>query len=273
MGVRDVDVLVRDHLPLVDRAVREMRLALPAWVDPADLASAGRLALTRAAQDFDEDRGVRFAAYAVHRVRGALVDELRHFDWAARSLRTRARTRDMAEEMLTGALGRRPTVAELAVHLDTTPADLHVLDHDLHRAVVLSTHALPDSTADVPTALPKPEEELLERERRAYLRDAVATLPPRLQRVARGLFYDDETVADVARDLSVTESRVCHMRAEALSLLAGALARVLDGWITEQRVDGVAARRREAYYASVAAASGYKARLAAPTSGEISRTA
>src|SRR5689334_15129313 len=109
LSSRELDDLVRAHLPLVGHLVRELLGRVPAHVSRDDLASAGMAALASAAKNFDPARGTPFTAFAATRIRGALLDELRGLDWASRSVRSRARRVEAAEQQLTATLGRVPT--------------------------------------------------------------------------------------------------------------------------------------------------------------------
>jgi RNA polymerase sigma factor for flagellar operon FliA len=117
----------------------------------------------------------------------------------------------------------------------------------------------------VPADHATPEGTLLDRERAGYLRDAVDALPERLRHVIVGCFFEERAMAELAADLGVSESRVSHMRAEGLSLVREAMDSVLEqGPGAGEPATGVAARRRAAYCATVAAASDYRARLDRP---------
>lgn len=260
--------LVRQTLPLVGHIVRDMLSRVPAHVQREDLMSAGMLGLAQAAKAFDPDRGVSFSGYAATRIRGAIVDELRSLDWASRSVRRRARQVDEARNSLAVSLGRVATDAEVASALGLGVAELASHREDLSRASVMSLDGYDDaSLGDVlPSAGPTPADVLEQRERIAYLQDAVAELPERLRVVVQGYFYDDLPMADIAAQLGVTESRVSQLRAEAVTLMRGAMTAVLDPELAETpaRPDGCAARRKEAYFASVAAHRGYASRLTAP---------
>ena len=100
----------------------------------------------------------------------------------------------------------------------------------------------------------------------AYLHDAVVHLPERLRTVVEGYFFQDRPMADIAEELGVTESRISQLRAEAVALLRGALTTALDPQLAErhERPNGCAARRKEAYYASVASHRSFTARLSQP---------
>jgi RNA polymerase sigma factor for flagellar operon FliA len=221
----EVAALVEAHLGLVQRAVAAMAGRVPRHVCWDDLTSAGMLGLTEAARSFDPERGVPFECFALTRIRGALVDELRSLDWASRSVRARARAVEAATEHLGGALGRRPTRAEVAARVELTEAELIDLSGDLQRAAVVHYDALAVS-GDGPTGedtLPPmgtgPDEIVLERERRSELLDALAALPERLRHVVVGSFLSERRLRDIAEDLGVTESRVSQLRTEALARL------------------------------------------------------
>lgn len=261
--------LVSDHLPLVQYLVAEMASRLPGHVSRSDLMSAGLAALAEAARAFKPEIGAPFRKYATHRVRGALLDELRSHDWASRSVRARARKRDAAESELALALGRQPTAEELAGHLGVSVADVRAMENDVHKAVVLSLEAFEyDGAAEdlLPTAGSTPEDDLLDRERDSYLRDAVEVLPDRLRVVIRGLYFEDRQIREIAEELNVTESRVSQMRAEALALLKDGMNSALAPDLVSQpaRPDGCVARRRAAYFTAIAEKSDFRARVSSP---------
>jgi RNA polymerase sigma factor for flagellar operon FliA len=228
--------------------------------------SAGLMALVQAAQAFDPDRGTSFAGYAATRIRGAIVDELRGLDWASRSVRRLARRVDDARTQLSVTLGRPATDAELAAALGIGLDELDSHREDLSRAVVMSLQGFDDSTIDdvLPASGITPAEALEQRERIAYLHDAVQQLPERLRLVVEGYFFQERPMLEIAAELGVTESRISQLRAEAVTLLRGALNAALDPdlLVPHERPDGCAARRKEAYYASVAAHRTFTARLA-----------
>jgi RNA polymerase sigma factor for flagellar operon FliA len=262
-----VEDLVREALPMVGHIVRDMASRVPAHVHREDLMSAGMFGLAQAAKAFDPERGVSFPGYAATRIRGAIVDELRSLDWASRSVRRRARQVDEARSTLAVALGRVASDAEVATALGMGTHELAAHEEDLSRASVMSLDGYDDaSLGDVlPSAGPTPADVIEHRERIAYLQDAVAELPERLRVVVQGYFFDDLPMADIAEELGVTESRVSQLRAEAVALMRGALNASLDPQLSQaaERPHGCAARRKEAYYASVAAHRSYATRLSA----------
>ena len=252
------DEQITSHIPLVGHIVRETMSRVPAHVSRDDLTSAGLAALVQAAHGFDASHGVPFARYAATRVRGAVLDELRRVDWASRSVRRRARDLDETRGRLAQALGRAPGADEVASALGLTPEEVAANADDLARAQVLSLNAGDDHASYAETLTSKatsPEQALEHREQLTYLAEAVAELPERLRTVVEEYFLAERPMAEIAAELGVTESRVSQLRAEAMVLLRDALNSQLDPELVtpHERPTGVAARRRESYFAAVAA--------------------
>lgn len=263
---RSEDQLVRACLPLVGYIVNEMAARVPRHVSRADLVSAGMEGLAQAARNYDPGRGVGFDRYASTRIKGALLDELRRRDWASRSVRSKARQLNAVTDELTARLGRTPTSTEVAeaAHLDE--AKLSAVNADVYRAVVVNVDTLVergDAEDVLPSDGPGPDAVLVERERQAYLLDAVGALPERLRQVVVGYFFDERPMQDLAKELGVTESRISQMRAEALVLLKDGMNSQLEpDLLAEQSPPSPRiARRRAAYYAAVAQHSDYRTRL------------
>ena len=261
--------MVRENLPLVGYAVSDLCRRLPAHVRRDELESAGMAALAMAARSFQAERGVPFARYASRRITGALLDELRSHDWASRSVRRRAREQDEVAAQLSRELNRPPTLVEIAARMQVPVAELTSTQQDVHRSVVLSFQAVMDATgldAVLPSAEPSPDQVMLQREREAYLHDAIAMLPERLRAVVVSVFFDERPMQEIAQELGVTESRISQMRSEALTLLRDGLNKHLapEQLAPEERPDGRIAKRKEAYYAAIAAHSDFRARLSIP---------
>ena len=260
------DQLVREHLPLVRRAVAELAAKMPRHAPRDDLVSAGMVGLAQAARNFDESRGVPFHRYAATRIKGALLDELRTHDWASRPVRAKARQMDAVNERLTAKLGRRPSQDELATEMGVERSHVEGLSTDLHRATVLNYESMVqggESEAVLLVDDADPEGELLDRERNAYLVDAVRSLPERLRVVVIGYFFEDRSMQDIGSELGVSESRVSQLRAEALDLLRDGMNAHLDPTKVEipVRPTGRVARRKAAYYEAIGACSTPRARI------------
>jgi len=259
--------LVRNHLPLVQYVVAEVAIRVPRHVTRSDLLSAGMVGLAQAARSFDASRGIAFDRYAGQRIRGAILDELRSRDWASRTVRAKARTVSSATDQLTASLGRTPTTQEVAERTGMDRSAVESLADDVHRAVVLNFDSLVtsgDGEGILPSDSTTPESTLLERERKAYLIDAVAALPERLRRVVVGYFFEELPMLALADELGVSESRISQMRAEALALMKDGMNSQLEpDLVVEQRPEGRVARRKEAYYATISGRSDFRSRLAA----------
>jgi RNA polymerase sigma factor FliA len=258
--------LVDEHLTLVRQAVSDMSRRLPRHVRKDDLESAAMLGLAQAARSFDPDRGIAFERHASNRIRGALLDELRGADWASRSVRSKARRMQQTADELAVELGHAPTRGQLAAQLGVDAQALDRLEEDVHRATVLNYESIVQQGGEelLPTGGEPPEAVLLDRERRAYLVDAVLALPERLRQVVTGYFFAERPMHRIADELGVTESRVSQLRTEALALIRDGLNANLDpeALPPEPRPGGRLARRKAAYYAAIAANSDYRARLA-----------
>lgn len=268
------DALVLANLPLIGYHVNSVLGRVPAYVSRADLASAGALALVKAARAYDPETGVPFERYAALRIRGALIDELRGMDWLSRGARRRARQVAEVGDELTSHLGRLPTKAELAEALgvDEESVDTARGDADVR---LLSIEGFGPEVHDVVVdTAPGPEATLLGNEKLRYLAAGVASLPERLRYIVEELFFHDRPVVELAEELGVTHSRISQLRSEALTLLRDGMNASLEPSLVPQaeRPDGVAERRRRAYFAQVAAQAATSARTATAVSVPTQRT-
>lgn len=254
----DVDTMVTEHLPLASFAVNAVaaRISLPSHVSRDDLLSCAHVALVEVAKRFDPSAGASFATYALARLQGAVLDELRSGDWASRSVRAAARRTDAAADALTISLGRPPTREELATSLGVPRSELDSLQVDVHRAVMVSIDAETGSdggSLDLPDTGESPERALLRGERARYLHEAIRALPDRLDEVVERNFFGDESLTDIADDLGVTLSRVSQMRARALTLLHAAMSEIWEGRAVAAD-GGVRARNQQRSYVERVAA-------------------
>jgi RNA polymerase sigma factor for flagellar operon FliA len=170
-------------------------------------------------------------------------------------------------------LGRTPTDAEVATYMDCEPATVQAVRAGVQRANVVNYESIfADGSAE--DLLPEadelgPDALLLEHERQAYLVDAVAALPERLQRVVVGYFLEERSMHDLGQELGVTDSRISQMRAEALGLLKEGLQHSLHAeadTVPHHRRGGRVARRKDAYFAAINNRRGTRERLAGPAS-------
>ena len=208
--------LLQRHASLVDRQARRLAARTGGAVLAEDLWSAGALGLLEAARRFDASQGVRFETFAEHRVRGAMLDELRRMDHLPRRLRDQADEVNRAQAQLEQSLGRAPTTEELCAGTGMGAEDL--------AAVAALSHAHAELT-DVFEAPVVPSDEQMSRgEQTRALTAAVAGLPERLQLVLSLHYVEGLAYREIAKVLDVSEPRVCQLHGDAVAKLRTALA-------------------------------------------------
>jgi RNA polymerase sigma factor FliA len=222
---------IEEHLPLVRALVCRIAAHFPRHVDREELAGAGALGLVQAARRYDRGRGVPFRQFVAQRIRGAILDAARAADWAPRSVRALARTLESVEDGLAGDLRRTPSPHELAQGMGTTGEELRRLQDRIHTSAVLALEfGLADDEDEggtlrasvVDTGHPDPSEQLELRELHAYVREAVSLLPDRHRFVIASLL-EGRRLADPARSLGVSASRVSQIRDQALAMLKASI--------------------------------------------------
>lgn len=256
MNAPDTNALVVENLALVGYHVSSMLGRIPAHVSRGELASAGYLALVQAARSYDESTGVPFTRYASLRIRGAIVDELRGMDWISRGARRRVRRLNEVADVLTSSLGRVPSREELAEALGVAVDEVDLARGDAETRILSIDAVEGAGAASVPSDELNPEENVVHGERLRYLRAGVESLPERLRYVVEQLFLHDRPVVELAEELRVTQSRISQLRTEALALLKDGMNASLDPDLVSAptgKPGGVAERRRQAYFAQVAA--------------------
>ena len=215
--------LVHLYYPLVKHVARGMAANLSRQADVDDLEGYGAEGLIDAVDKFDPDRGVQFPTFAAHRIRGAVYDGIRASDWVPRSVRRKARELQEVDAELAAAQGRAPTEAEEAAALDVKISALRaskaqiaaaqVASLELHGAIAGEVAAPGDDPGSEPLGA------YLAQEARDLVQTALVRLPERERAVAAMSFGQGMTLAEIGRTLGVTESRVCQIRASALSRL------------------------------------------------------
>ncbi|KQQ64764.1 hypothetical protein ASF63_17560 [Microbacterium sp. Leaf320] len=221
MPMRARNQLVVEHLHIVGAATAYVASRLT-QVSRDDLASAGAFALVRAAEKFDATLGVPFGAFARGRINWALKDELRSMDWAPRDIRVRAKETTKVRQTLSAALGRTPSVVEIAAAMGVDTGSVREGLADAER-MLLSLDA-PDAPEIIWTGY-LPEEQAIASERDEFLRRAVDALPERKREIIRAIYFDDRSVKELADELGVSHAAVSQQRAEAVRMLRDALDR------------------------------------------------
>ena len=229
------DRLIVHYSPLVKYVAGRVASGLPQSVDQGDLVSYGIFGLIDAIDKFDLERAIKFETYAISRIRGAIIDELRAIDWIPRSVRFKAREVEKAYAKLEGDLHRTPSEAEVAAEMGIALEDLHQIFSQVSFVNVVALDELlsvggekGDKLSLVDTLEDQKAEDpvlAFESEETKYLlAKAINTLPEREKIVVTLYYYEGLTLAEIGQVLGVTESRICQMHTKAVLQLRGKLA-------------------------------------------------
>jgi RNA polymerase sigma factor for flagellar operon FliA len=222
--------LILHYSPLVKYVAGRVGAGLPRSVDQNDLASYGLFGLIDAIDKFEPDRGFKFETYAINRIKGAILDELRALDWVPRSVRSRARRIETGIAELEHKLQRPPTEEELATHVDMGIDELRDSLAEIGRSGMAALDELVSS--DSQTSMGEmladpggvsPEMAFQAEETRRGLVDAIQRLPERERLVVTLYYYEGMTLAEIGDVLGVTESRVCQIHAKTMMSLRNRL--------------------------------------------------
>ena len=230
-GKSDKNQLLTDHMPLVKRLAHHMKAKLPPSVEVDDLVQAGMIGLLDAISRYEETHGAQFETYAVLRIRGAMLDELRNSDWLPRSMRQNMRKIESAMSSLQQKLGHPPTESEVAKLLKLTLSQYQDMlgDGGGHQLVYyedfhnnegegsdnfLDRYAVDDAD---------PLRSLLDGDFRQAVINAIDALPPR-EKLLMGLYYEEEmNLKEIGAVMGVSESRVSQLHTQAVARLRSAL--------------------------------------------------
>jgi RNA polymerase sigma factor for flagellar operon FliA len=228
-GKADKNQLLTDHMPLVKRLAHHMKAKLPPSVEVDDLVQAGMIGLLDAISRYEETHGAQFETYAVLRIRGAMLDELRNSDWLPRSMRQNMRKIETAMSTLQQKLGHPPTESEVAKLLKLSLSEYQDMlgDGGGHQLVYyedfhgdegsdnfLDRYAVDDAD---------PLRSLLDGDFRQAVIDAIDALPPR-EKMLMGLYYEEEmNLKEIGAVMGVSESRVSQLHTQAVARLRSAL--------------------------------------------------
>lgn len=227
------DDLVIFYSPLVKYVAGRLGAGLPSHVDRSDLVSYGMFGLMQAIEKFDLSRGLKFETYAIGRIRGSILDELRAIDWVPRSVRTQAKNVEEAYSVLEGRLGRTPSDQEVALELGMSEDDLlKVFSRINYTSVVALDQVLPalerTSSASLVERLDggraQPLVELERKESQRMMAQAILSLGNREKTVLTLYYYENLTMSEIGAVIGVTEGRVCQIHTKAVLQLKAKLS-------------------------------------------------
>jgi RNA polymerase sigma factor FliA len=223
------------YSPLVKYVAGRMASGLPAHVEEADLISYGLVGLISAIERFDLGREIKFETYAITRIKGAIIDELRSIDWVPRSVRARAREFERVNSKLEHELHRAPSDEEMASELDVTVDEFQDLLLQISNSSVAALDELwtvSDSSGDQVSLLdtlqdpqaPDPAHLVDATELKDRIADAIARLPEREKLVVALYYYENLTLREIGEVLGVTESRISQLHTKAVLRLRSRLS-------------------------------------------------
>ena len=234
------DALILNFSPLVKYVAGRVAVGLPANIEQADLISYGIFGLIDAIDKYEPDRGIKFETYAISRIRGAIIDELRAIDWVPRSVRFKAREVEKAYTALENKLKRPPSDAEIAEEMGITSDDLNHIYTQLSTVSLVALDelmsvegdkgdklSLVETLEDTKTAGPIDTFEA--EEMKQILAGAINRLPEREKIVITLYYYEGLTLAEIGTVLGVTESRICQMHTKAVLALRGKIVEATQG--------------------------------------------
>ena len=223
------DKLILDHLPQVELLARKLHRRCP-QVELDDLISAGTVGLIGAVDRFDPARNLKLRTLAEHRIRGAMLDELRGNDWMSRGDRRQQRSIESAVHKLEQKLGRAPAESEIAVEMGLSLVEYQEL---LGKVRGTQLVYLEDMTGDdgdddyldrhIADDEANPLAMLQDRRMREALVEAIKNLPEREQYVMSMYYEHDMNLKEIAAVLKVTESRVCQLHSQSIARLRSKL--------------------------------------------------
>jgi RNA polymerase sigma factor for flagellar operon FliA len=221
---------VENYLPMVQRVAAKMIGRLPANVEMDDLVQAGMIGLMDAMSRYEEGHNAQFETFAMQRIRGAMLDELRGTDWVPRSVRKNQRDISGAVHHLEQRLKRAPSDLEIAAHMKLTLDDYHEMLTDVRGAQLVysddydsddgENHFLDRHTSDEAA---DPAAQLEDMRFRQALVAAIGNLPEREQYVMSMYYEHDMNLKEIAAVLGVTESRVCQLHSQSVARLRAKL--------------------------------------------------
>lgn len=222
--------LIETYAPLVNYVASRVASGLPSNIDQSDLISYGVFGLIDAIDKFDPERGIKFETYAVTRIKGAIIDELRIIDWVPRSVRAKTRSVEQAYSKLEHSLLRIPNEAELAIELEITPLALRRIIKDTSAVGVVALDELLSTPTDrtagetLGDTLSSHQDEFPsfhDDDIRKLLAGSINVLHEREKVVLALYYYEGLTLAEIGLVLGVTESRVCQVHTKVILRLRG----------------------------------------------------
>ncbi len=234
------DKLLVEYASLVKYTAERVAVNLPSSVQLGDLIGSGIIGLIKAVETFDPSRDVKFETYAVHRIRGAILDELRALDWVPRSIRQKSRLIENAYRELEKQLGRVPYDDEVSSFLKLSPEEFEEMITDVTPVTIIEldepipTDDMGDSksvkvveTIEDPKGA-TPLKDIVYQETKAILKQSIAELPEKEKLVIALYHYEELTLKEIGEVLGISESRVSQIHSKAILKLKAKLNKKIN---------------------------------------------
>ena len=233
------ETLILHFSPLVKYVAGRVAVGLPANIEQTDLVSYGIFGLIDAIEKYELDRQIKFETYAISRIRGAIIDELRAIDWVPRSVRFKAREIEKAYAALENKLKRPPSDPEIAQEMEISVDELNTIYSQLSNVSLVALDELMSVEGErgdklslvetlEDTRAEGPVEALEADEMKGILTGAINRLPEREKIVITLYYYEGLTLAEIGKVLGVTESRICQMHTKAVLAMRSKIAEATD---------------------------------------------
>jgi RNA polymerase sigma factor for flagellar operon FliA len=233
------DKLLVEYAHLVKYIAARLAVNLPASVDRNDLISAGVMGLIRAVETFEPERGFKFETYAGHKIRGAILDELRALDWVPRSVRQKSRDLQRIFAKLENELGRMPYDDEVCEALNITMKEYEEMLSEVTPTTIISLEeAMPERDSDAKElriidtiedpGSDNPLKELGFAEVKNILKEAITALPEKEKLVIALYHYEELTLKEIGVVLDITESRVSQIHSKVILKLRAKLLQKIN---------------------------------------------
>lgn len=233
------ETLILHFSPLVKYVAGRVAVGLPSNIEQTDLVSYGIFGLIDAIEKYELDRQIKFETYAISRIRGAIIDELRAIDWVPRSVRFKAREIEKAYAALENKLKRPPSDPEIAQEMEISVDELNTIYSQLSNVSLVALDELMSVEGErgdklslvetlEDTRAEGPVEALETDEMKGILTGAINRLPEREKIVITLYYYEGLTLAEIGKVLGVTESRICQMHTKAVLAMRSKIAEATD---------------------------------------------
>jgi len=231
--------LILQYASLVKYIAGRLAMGMPPNVELDDLISYGIFGLIDAIEKFDHERGVKFETYAIARIKGAILDGLRAFDWAPHSLRQKVRDLERAYGDLEARLGRSVSDEEVAEHLGISLGQLQDRLAEVAGLALVSLDDLWPSEGGgdglvrpldtiIDENSPDPVAYAIFEERKALLAEAIDKLPEKERLVVALYYYEGLTAKEISQVMGLSQSRISQLHSKAILRLRGRLSRLKD---------------------------------------------